>query len=57
MRLLYYAVAVCVYNAWCVFNVHQQDGRVTALEVRVSLLLAFLAPFGSNRLEDDDDHG
>ena len=20
VRLLYYAVAVCIYNAWCIFN-------------------------------------
>jgi hypothetical protein len=39
VRLLYYAAAVCVYNAWCVFNVHRQDGHVMALEVKISLLL------------------
>jgi hypothetical protein len=55
--LLYYAAAVCVYDAWCVFNVHRQDGHVIALEVKISLLLVLMAPFGSNRLGAEDDHG
>jgi len=57
VRLLYYAVAVCIYNAWCVFNTRQQDVHVIALEAKVSLLLAFLAPFGSNHLGAEDDRG
>lgn len=46
LRLLYYAVAVCLYNAWCILNVrHHHHGRVIALEVKVSLLLTFLVTF------------
>ena len=46
VRLLYYAVAVCIYNAWCIFNANsnQDDARAIALEVKISLLLAFLSP-------------
>jgi len=58
MRLLYYAVAVCIYNAWCVFNIHQQDGHVIALEAKISLLLLLLAPSPSNHPEaKEDDRG
>jgi Transposase DDE domain len=45
VRLLYYAVSICIYNVWCLFNV---NGRhVIVLEAKVRLLLAassFLAP-------------
>jgi IS4 transposase len=45
VRLLYYAVAICIYNTWCLFNTRQQQGtNVIALEVKISLLLALLAP-------------
>ncbi len=55
VRLLYYAVAVCIYNAWCIFNVYRQDGRVIALEVKVSLLLMlFTARFPSNHPRTKD---
>jgi len=47
VRLLYYAVSVCVYNAWCLFNAHGKR-HVIVLEAKVHLLLAasssFLAP-------------
>jgi Transposase DDE domain len=51
VRLLYYATAVCIYNAWCIINVPREndpaDGKeggehVTALEVKVFVLIAFL---------------
>jgi hypothetical protein len=60
VRLLYYAIAVCIYNAWCVFNVHRRqedDGGVIALEVKVSLLLTLLVaprPACSSQM---NDHG
>lgn len=58
VRLLYYAVAICIYNAWCVFNAHQQDGHVIALEAKISLLLLLLAPLPTNHPEaKEDDHG
>ncbi len=53
VRLLYYAVAVCIYNVWCILNAleddrsEENDGnnrRVTALEVKIFVLLAFLIP-------------
>lgn len=43
VRLLYYIVAICIYNTWCIFNTHQ-DRHVIALEVKIALLLAFLIP-------------
>jgi hypothetical protein len=46
VRLLYYAISVCIYNAWCLFNVHGRR-HVIVLEAKVHLLLAassFLAP-------------
>jgi hypothetical protein len=52
VRLLYYAVAVCIYNVWCILNASGHDGcsneedegrrRMIALEVRLSILLTFL---------------
>ncbi len=51
VRLLYYAVAVCMYNAWCILNASEDDpdakedegaDHVTALEAKVFILLAFL---------------
>ncbi len=57
VRLLYYAVAVCLYNAWCILNSSErndngEDGRddeehIIALEVKVSLLLTFLIPLAT----------
>jgi Transposase DDE domain len=51
VRLLYYAVAVCIYNVWCIFNAAEEDEiersgipHVIALEVRLSILLTFLIP-------------
>jgi Transposase DDE domain len=51
VRLLYYAVAVCMYNAWCILNAvadggGENDGsmHVIALEVKLFILLAFLVP-------------
>ena len=46
VRLLYYAVSICIYNVWCLFNVHRREHAIV-LEVKVHLLLAassFLAP-------------
>jgi len=48
VRLLYYAAAVCIYNVWCILNASDgrgsegQGGHVTVLEVKVSVLIAFL---------------
>ncbi len=48
LRLLYYAVAVCLYNVWCILNAsggqgsEGQSGHVTVLEVKVSVLIASL---------------
>ena len=54
VRLLYYAVAVCIYNAWCVFNT-RQGTHMIALEVKISvLLLEFLTPLHSNDSKVDD---
>jgi hypothetical protein len=50
VRLLYYAVAVCMYNVWCILNasddgeIDGDGGHVIALEAKVSILLAFLIP-------------
>jgi len=52
VRLLYYAVAVCIYNVWCILNALEDDSsdgddeerHVTTLEVRLFLLVAFLIP-------------
>jgi len=49
VRLLYYAVAVCIYNAWCILNASAggedvDDGHVIVLEAKLCILLAFLAP-------------
>ncbi len=51
VRLLYYSVAVCIYNAWCILNAFEDDcgeedgdRHVIALEVRLSVLLSFLIP-------------
>ena len=52
VRLLYYAVAVCIYNVWCILNALEDDSsdgddkerHVTNLEVRLFLLVAFLIP-------------
>ncbi|MDG7016604.1 MAG: transposase [Nitrososphaerota archaeon] len=56
VRLLYYAAAVCIYNAWCIFNAHQ-EGHVIALEVKVSLLLELLVPSSLDQTPRTDDHG
>lgn len=51
VRLLYYAVAVCLYNVWCILNAPgshrggreaREDRHVTVLEVKVFILLTFL---------------
>jgi putative transposase len=52
VRFLYYAAAVCIYNVWCILNAFGDDNReedggsrhVIALEVKLSILLAFLIP-------------
>jgi hypothetical protein len=53
LRLLYYAVAVCIYNAWCILNAceddcgeeeDEKDRHVIALEVKLFVLLTFLIP-------------
>jgi IS4 transposase len=55
VRLLYYAVAVCLYNVWCILNVrHHRRGRVIALEVKVSLLLMFLVAFSQTQSMAND---
>jgi hypothetical protein len=57
VRLLYYAIAVCIYNAWCVFNATCRDSWVTTLEVKVSVLLTTLVGFQLEQSEAIDDHG
>lgn len=57
VRLLYYAIAVCIYNAWCVFNVGCGDRWVTALEVKVSMLLTTFVGSQLEQSEATDDHG
>lgn len=62
VRLLYYAVAVCLYNVWCILNLrHRKDGGwVIALEVKVFLLLTFLlvVPFSpTNPMVEEEDYG
>ncbi len=53
VRLLYYAVAVCIYNSWCILNVFEVDHceedrrHITALEVKLFILLTFLIPAGT----------
>ena len=52
VRLLYYAVAVCIYNAWCILNAFEDDcseeeegdRHVIALEVKLFVLITFLIP-------------
>ena len=53
LRLLFYAVAVCIYNVWYILNALEDDcsedeeegsRHVIALEVKLSILLAFLIP-------------
>jgi hypothetical protein len=51
VRLLFYAVAVCIYNAWCILNAvadgegeNNGSAHVIALEVKLFILLAFLVP-------------
>jgi hypothetical protein len=39
VRLLYYSVSICIYNTWCLFNVHARR-HVIVLEAKVRLLLA-----------------
>ena len=41
VRFLYYAVAICLYNTWRLFNTHQ-DRHTTVLEAKICMLLAFL---------------
>ncbi len=58
VRFLYYAVAVCIYNSWCVFNAQcHGNGMVTALEAKVSVLLLALVPSRLEQDEKTDDHG
>jgi IS4 transposase len=38
VRLLYYSVSICLYNVWCLFNVHRR--HVIVLEAKVRLLLS-----------------
>jgi len=43
VRLLYYAVAVCIYNAWCLFNTHgtmRKAKHLIVLQVRLLVILA-----------------
>jgi hypothetical protein len=50
VRLLYYAVAVCMYNVWCILNapaVGEGDGddrHIIGLEAKLAVLFAFLVP-------------
>lgn len=61
VRLLYYAIAVCIYNTWCLFNAHTSqngDGDIIALEVKISLLLTLLsASWSSSDVLRMNDHG
>ncbi len=48
VRLLYYSVAVCIYNCWCILNALQgqeRDGgeHIIVLEVKLTLLLVFFS--------------
>jgi hypothetical protein len=48
VRLLYYSVAVCIYNCWCILNALQgqeRDGgeHIIVLEVKLTLLFAFFS--------------
>ena len=55
VRLLYYSVAVCIYNVWCILNAlenncvvnnkeEQKNVHVTAFELKLLILLTFLIP-------------
>jgi hypothetical protein len=57
VRLLYYAVAICIDNAWRVFNARRQD-HVIAHEAKISaLFLMFSVPtlVDHQRAEEDDN--
>lgn len=45
VRLLYYSVAVCIYNCWCLLNALQGQERggehIMVLEVKLTLLFMF----------------
>jgi hypothetical protein len=56
VRLLYYAVAVCVRNTSCIFVAHQ-DRHVIALEVKTSLLLELLVPSSLDQPPRTNDVG
>lgn len=48
VRLLYYSVAVCIYNCWCILNARQGQKRnvgahIIALEVKLTLLSIFFS--------------
>ena len=45
VRLLYYAVSVCIYNVWCLFNVRKRRRHMIVLEAKVCLLLAASSSF------------
>lgn len=58
VRLLYYAVAVCIYNAWCILNAHDRKGtKVIAPEAKVSLILTFLIPSNLTIQPATENHG
>jgi IS4 transposase len=51
VRLLYYAVAVCLYNVWCILNAPNhgarregEDEHVTVLEMKIFVLIASWLP-------------
>lgn len=47
VRLLYYSVAVCIYNCWCILNALQGQRRngehIIVLEVKLTLLSIFFS--------------
>jgi hypothetical protein len=48
VRLLYYSVAICIYNCWCILNALQgqkRDGgaHIIVLEVKLILLFEFFS--------------
>lgn len=44
VRLLYYAVSICIYNVWCLFNVYRRHVIVLEAKVRVLLSSSLIAP-------------
>jgi hypothetical protein len=60
VRLLYYAVAILIYNCWCILNALQDQGRcndaeeIIMLEVKVAMLKLFFSLVTSARWRGSD---